>query len=238
MVRPACGLLGLLASVVGLALLAEPEAQAYPQWQFSSGAVRCNQCHYAPAGGGLLNAYGRDAVGEELSTFGGNGAFLHGTLPLPSPVAIGGDLRGGFVDNGVQDPNGPTVAVFPMQADLSVRIAFPAGFSAVGIGGFRGQVRDPNVLIPDSDYQPISSSRFISREHYLKWQPEALGFYVRAGRFFAPFGLRLAEHLLYVRRDLGFDELQETYNVSGGWVYDDWELHLSLFAPDFVRHEG
>lgn len=238
MLRPLRCLLGLLGSVFGLALVAEPAAQAYPQWQFSTGTVRCNQCHYAPAGGGLINNYGRDAVGDELTTFGGNGAFLHGAVSLPSPLAIGGDLRGAFVDNDVQDPSGPAMAVFPMQGDLSLRVALPAGFSAVAVGGFRGQVRDPDVLVPQSDYQPLSASRFISREHYLKWQPAGLGPYLRVGRFFAPFGLRLAEHLLYLRRDLGFDQLQETYNLSGGFVYDDWELHLTLFAPDFIRHAG
>ena len=37
------------------------------------------------------------------------------------------------------------------------------------------------------------------------WRPAALGPYVRAGRFFAPFGLRLAEHYAYVRRDTGYN---------------------------------
>ncbi len=58
--------------------------------------------------------------------------------------------------------------------------------------------------------QPAGGSRFISREHYLMWRPAALGPYVRAGRFFAPFGLRLAEHYAYVRRDLGYNLLEES----------------------------
>ena len=228
----------LFAGVLGLVLLGEAPAEAYPQWQLSTGASRCNQCHYAPAGGGLLTSYGRDAVGEELSTFGGNGELLHGAVRLPAWLALGGDFRGGFVDNDVQDPNGPTVAVFPMQADLSARVGLPAGFSVVGTGGLRGQVRDPNLLVPIQNYQPVSTSQLISREHYLMWQPQAIGPYLRAGRFFAPFGLRFPEHNLYIRRDLGFDQLRETYNVSGGFVYEAWELHVSLFARDFVRHIG
>jgi len=70
------------------------------------------------------------------------------------------------------------------------------------------------------------------------WEPEAIGPYLRVGRFYAPYGLRLAEHILYINRDLGYDELEETYNVSGGFVYQDAELHLTAFAPDFVRHIG
>jgi hypothetical protein len=228
----------LLSAALGVLLLAEGSARAYPQFQLSSGATRCNQCHYAPAGGGLLNSYGRDAVGDQLSTFGGNGAFAHGAVSLPAWLALGADLRGAFVDNDVQDPAGPTVAVFPMQADLSARVALPKGFSVSAIGGLRGQVRDPSLLVPIQNFQPVSTSELISREHYLMWEPEATGPYLRIGRFYAPYGLRMAEHILYINRDLGFDELEETYNVSGGYILPEAEVHLTLFAPDFVRHIG
>ena len=235
----AAGKSALRAAVLLVVTLAGARvAQAYPQWQLSTGATRCNQCHYAPAGGGLINNYGRDAAGEDLSTYGGNGAFLHGAVQLPDWLALGADVRGAFVDNDVQDPSGNTVAVFPMQADVYARLALPLGFSLSATGGFRDQVRDPNVLVPIQNYQPVDTSQLISREHYLMWQPETIGPYVRVGRFFAPFGLRLSEHILYIRRDLGFDLLQESYNVSGGFVYPEFELHLTLFAPDFVRHIG
>jgi len=228
------GLLVVLATLLGPG---QRVAQAYPQWQLSTGAARCNQCHYAPAGGGLINSYGRDQDGE-LSTFGGDGGFLHGSVDLPTWLALGGDFRAGFVDQDVQDLNGNTVAVFPMQADLTARIALPLGFSVLGVLGFRDQVRNPDVLIPEQNFQPVSTSQLVSREHYAMWQPEALGPYLRAGRFYAPYGLRMAEHILYINRDLGFDELEETYNVSGGFIEEHQELHLTLFAPDFVRHIG
>lgn len=214
-----------------------PAAHAYPQWQLSTGESRCSQCHFAPAGGGLLTNHGRDAVGD-LSTFGGDGAVLHGAVELPAWLALGADLRGAFVDNDVQDPAGNAVAVFPMQADLTVRVALPFGIALVGTGGFRGQTRDPDTLVPLQNYQPISTSRLISREHYLILQPAPDKPYLRVGRFFAPFGLRLAEHILYSRRDLGFDQLHETYNVSASVVFPAWEAHLTLFGPDFVRGIG
>jgi hypothetical protein len=228
----------LLAIAVGLSCWAERRVQAYPQFQLSTGAVRCNQCHFSPSGGGLINSYGRDAVGDQLSTFGGNGAFLHGAVELPSWLALGGELRGAVVDEDVQDPAGPTVAAFPMQAEVDARIALPAGFSVSGNLGFRGQVRDPSLQIPIQNFQPVSTSELIFPEHYLLWEPEALGPYLRVGRFYAPYGLRMAEHILYINRDLGFDELEETYNVSGGFIYQHAELHLTAFAPDFVRHIG
>lgn len=228
---------GLGAGFLLLALAAS-RAEAYPQWQFTSGTARCNSCHYAPGGGGLVTSYARDAIGDELSTFTGDGNFLHGVVRPPSWLALGGDFRGASLAHSVQDPGGPTTAMFPMQADLTARVAFGGGFSFQAIGGLRGRARDPGAPVPDQNFQPLPASRLISREHYLTWQPEILGPYVRAGRFFAPFGLRLAEHVTYVRRDLGFDRLQETYNISGGFVFPRSELHVTAFAPDFLRGMG
>jgi len=228
----------LLAGALGLVLGAERPAHAFPQWQLSSGAARCNQCHYAPAGGGLLTSFGRDAGAEQYATFQGNGDFLHGAVTMPNWLTVGGDLRGALVVNDVQDKDGTEWAVFPMQADLAVRVAPGAGLSVVAIGGFRGQIRDVDAPVPVDNFQPVDVNRLISRQHYLMWQPQATGPYVRAGRFYAPFGLRMPEHILYVNRDLGFDHLQESYNVSAGAIYDQWELHLTLFGPDVVRHIG
>ncbi|HEY4184386.1 MAG TPA: hypothetical protein VGP07_04920 [Polyangia bacterium] len=227
--------LAAVALVAGL--LVTTPAEAFPQWQFSSGAARCDQCHFSPAGGGLLTGYGQDAAGEELSTFGGNGAFLHGAATLPAWAALGGDVRGAFVAEDVQDPSGAKVAAFPMQAQLAGRLSL-GDFSAYGSLGDRGQLRANEALVPAQNYQPITASWLISPEHYVMWRPSPVGPYVRAGRFFAPFGMRFAEHTLYVRRDTGFNLMQETYNVSGGYVGDDLELHVTAFAPDFLRHVG
>jgi hypothetical protein len=230
--------LAVAAAVLGLYVAVEGRAEAYPQWQLASGTVRCNECHYAPGGGGLITSYGRDAVGDQLSTFDGDGGLLHGKVSPPRWLALGGDLRGAFVSNAVQDPEGTQVAAFPMQADAYARAAIPRGFSVSVTAGLRGQIRDPEEPVPPDSFQPTDAYRFISREHYVMWQPAAVGPYIRAGRFFAPYGLRFPEHVLYVRRDLGFDHLKETYNVSGGWTLPSWELHLTAFAPDFVRHIG
>lgn len=228
-----------LSVIAALALWAAPRAaSAYPQWQFSSGAERCNQCHFAPAGGGLITGYGRDAAGEELSTWEGDGGFLHGAVDLPSWLALGGDLRGMVLSHDAGDPRGAKLRAFPMQADVHARVALGSSLSVAATAGYLGQVRDADELQHPNVYQPASGYRFISREHYVMWRPAALGPYVRAGRFFAPFGLRLAEHTVYTRRDVGLGMLQETYGVSGGVVRKGWELHLTGFAPDFLRDMG
>ena len=213
-------------------------AQAYPQWQFSSGTSRCGQCHYNPAGGGLINGYGRDAAGEELSTWEGDGAFLHGAVELPKWFAMGADFRFAVMSHDVGEDTGPAFAYFPMQADAELRIAFNESVSLYGTVGYRGQARGADEPVGAGGAKPATSDRFISREHYLMWRPAALGPYVKAGRFFAPFGLRLAEHYAYVRRDTGYNTLEESYGVSLGWVKGSWELHLTGFGPDVVRYLG
>jgi hypothetical protein len=166
-----------LAVFVALAagvLFAPRPARAYPQWQFSSGTTRCNQCHFNPAGGGLITGYARDAIGDDLSTWQGNGAFAHG-VPLPSWLALGVDLRGALLAHDAGNPEGRTLAVFPMQADLQARAAFSDSLSAVASVGYRGQARTSDTPLGSDNFQPTATSRFVSREHYLMWRPAALG---------------------------------------------------------------
>ena len=224
--------------VLSAVVLVPAAARAYPQWQLSSGVARCNVCHFSPGGGGLVTGYARDAIGSELSTIEGEGAFLHGAVKLPSRLTLGGDFRGALASQDLNELTGSRTAIFPMQADVAGRLVIVNGLSFTAIGGVRGQRRSSEGFTPFQNYQPISGSRFVSREHFFTWQPDPTGYYVRAGRFFAPFGLRLAEHISYLRRDLDFNTLEESYNFSVGYVTTPWELHVTGFAPDFLRHMG
>lgn len=215
-----------LALVVGLAALClgERRAEAYPQFQFSSGTQRCAQCHYSPAGFGLLTSWGRDEGADTISR-GGNGGLLHGAWTPPDWLALGGDLRVAGLDNDAGSSGPPELAVFPMQAELYGRVGFGnSGLSLYVAGGLRGTTR------PGQNSHAAQFESLMSREHYLMWKPSATGAYVRAGRFFAPYGLRMVEHIYYVRSVTGFNLYEETYNVSGGYLEDDWELHVTAFT--------
>ena len=63
------------------------------------------------------------------------------------------------------------------------------------------------------------------------WRPNATGPYARIGRFYAPYGIRFVEHIFFIRRYAGSELYNETYTASGGYVSDEWELHLSAFTP-------
>jgi hypothetical protein len=203
-------------------------ASAYPQFQFSSGTNKCSQCHYSPAGGGLLSSWGRSESGDTIS-IAGNGEFMHGAVTLPQWIALGLDLRLAGVRNDDGSQQVPRGAVFPMVWDAYARVAFTDAFSFYVAAGLRGEVRPENDTIAGR-FTP-TAERFISREHYLMWRPSATGPYARLGRFYAPYGLRFVEHIYYIRRYTGYELYNETYTASGGYVADAWELHLSAFTP-------
>lgn len=215
---PTVRTIALLVALIGLTM--SEQAIAYPQFQLATGNVRCSQCHYNPAGAGLIRPYGRDEATGTLSMFEGRSGLLWDLADLPEWLDIGGDFRfAGIVKKTSDDPQ---ILGFPMQGDLYARLALGA-FSVNGTLGVRAAARTPRASVAD---------RLGSREHYAMWSPDDdTGLYVRAGRFFAPFGLRLQDHSSYVRRYLGQHTLEETYNVSIGTVDDAWEVHGTLFVP-------
>tara|TARA_R110002096_G_scaffold171490_1_gene344341 strand:- start:18320 stop:19447 length:1128 start_codon:yes stop_codon:yes gene_type:complete len=196
-------------------------AQAYPQFQFSTDNARCTMCHFSPSGGGLVNAWGREEAADTISR-GGDGAFLGGAWEPPEWLALGADLRAA---TGLKDTpaEGIDTLLFPMQADVYSRAEFGPITLTLTLG-LRKQARDRN---------PPPQAYIASREHYVMYQPESTGLYVRAGRFYAPYGLRQVDHTNYIRRDLGFYTDEQTYGVSGGYLKgNEWELHLSAFTRD------
>lgn len=219
-------------AIAGLATLAialctgARSVAAYPQFQLTTGADRCQACHVSPAGGGLLNAYGRDEAAGTLSPRG-DGRFLHGLVEPPAWLELGGDLRGAL---GLKQHEERTrTLAFPMQADLYAR-AHVGAWSLNLTAGFRGVARDP---------KPEFLYRLASREHYLMFQREpGAGTYARAGRFFPVFGVRSQDHTAYVRRYLGQHTLEEPYALAAGHLGDRWELHAAVFAPQPVAMLG
>jgi hypothetical protein len=220
---PASLRLGLAVAVAVIVHLAGiGPAAAYPQFQFSTYSARCNLCHFSPSGGGLINGFGRSESGETISR-GGNGEFLHGLWSPPELLGLGVDLRGaGMIKDNAEEPQ---LLGFPMQADLYGRVAF-SGISANVTLGLRGAAR--GVPAPAGEERGVLD-RLVSREHYLMY--ETGYWYVRAGRFLAPHGLRTQDHSEYIRRYLGQHTLEETYNLSGGYVADEYEWHATAFAP-------
>lgn len=214
----------VIVAVFGVLALAG-EARAYPQFQLSTGADTCRQCHFSPAGGGLINEYGRDEASTISQFEAGDGRFLHGAWTPPASFQIGGDYRGAFgvksdkLDGPPAGPGGwdSEALAFPMQADLYLRPAIgPVSLNLTL--GLRGSARGDNAVV----------DRLASREHYLMYERDT--WYVRAGRFFPIYGIRTQDHTAFVRRDLQMYIYEEPYAVGFGNYGDASELHVSAFV--------
>jgi hypothetical protein len=213
-----------LGLAIVLVIAASRVAAAYPQFQLSLGVERCSSCHYSPAGGGLINEYGRDEAGGTISR-GGDGRFLHGVWDPPRWLQLGVDLRGAAAIKAREQDR--ELLAFPMQSDVYLR-AGGERISFTLTAGLRGGARDP---------QPPLVERLASREHYLMYEHEN-GTYARAGRFFPIFGIRSQDHTAFVRRYLGFHTLEEPYGIAAGTYGETWEGHVSLFVPRPIEFLG
>lgn len=214
----------VVAVIAGLAVVtsAVGVAHAYPQYQLARDQT-CSGCHTSPAGGGLLTENGL-AVAEGKSQLGHAPEFMYGKLPLPDWLQLGGDLRG--AGGYIQTPE-RVLAAFPMQAELYARAVFGSVSLYVTGGSRPGQVQDDGTL-----GLPVWS-----REHYLQWQQnpgEGTGLFVRAGRFMPVFGLRFAEHPMYLRRYGGTPLYSETYAAAIEYVDPRFEVHATGFVEDPV----
>ena len=208
----------IIFAVIVLAALGG-RALAYPQFQLSKDQT-CGSCHIAPEGGTILNENGLNTA-EQISQFGTDPAFFNGLFGMPSWLAASGDFRGaGGFDQAPQK----YLELFPMQADLYGSAKFLGHFRLTVTVGYRP---------PENGNE--STTELWSREHYLLYSQHTddnYGFFARVGRFMPIFGLRFAEHPLYVQQYGGTPLYSETYGAAVEYIEPKWEAHLTGFIKD------
>jgi hypothetical protein len=182
-------------------LVGEREAAAFPG-MIRHGYVHCTACHVSPSGGGVLNAYGRE-LSQEVLSFRSNpdeGKFLANLIPsvsekIPENVLFGGDVR--VLALGKDNSVFREQRLSLMQADIEAAVRLGQWTFDASIGYYDGEGK--------------------SLRHYVLYQAsDAFG--VRAGRFMTNFGINTSEHTITTRRNLGFDQSSETYNLEASWL--------------------
>lgn len=198
--------LGLL-----LGLVLSTGAFAFPE-MVRHGYQRCDVCHVSPDGGGTVTAYGRALSKEVLSTWGAEteADYAYGLVTLPEWLALGGDVR--FAQVHLDTSTVRAGRSILMQADVE---------GAVTKGKF--------TVDATFGYQ----TEFLSRRHFVQYKADDHWSF-RAGRFQKAFGVHVPDHILEVRKGLGWDEGTETYNLEAAYFTEGGEVFATaqLGRPD------
>ncbi len=185
--------------LVGLSFGAR-RANAYP-WMVRHGYTQCATCHADPAGGGLLNSYGR-AQGEILMRMRYGSPPTHeptrtaepvwGLLPeLPRGLLVGGATRWARIEQKTlgRSASGRFIV---MQADLLAQYKLGRVRANASVGyvseGANAALLSPNV------------ADVVSRVHWIGIDLGATETVLfRAGRMNIPYGIRSIEHTMFTR---------------------------------------
>jgi len=172
--------------------------------------MQCSSCHSHPAGGGLRNNYGNTFAQTELPVerIGDNDAELW-TGEVLSWLSVGGDLRAEY--RYVDTPNSESASEFDVV---------------------RGAVYVEAHIIPDrlSVYldQQVAPGASLNREAYVRLNSRSQKFFLAAGQFFLPYGLRLQDDTAFVRQVTGINFTVPDRGVQFGYESQSWTTQLSV----------
>ncbi len=186
-----------------LGLLLPAVAVAEPFLAVENG-FQCNQCHVNPTGGGLRNSFGSVFSQTGLPSNSGASPGLLGMLN--ERVAMGADVRGSgrMIDNETQDDN----------------VNFSIDRVTVYI---HANLTDSLDLYIDQQFAPGSS---LNREAWAKY---SIGnAYVRAGKLFQPYGLRLEDDSAFIRQSTNINFNTPDNGLEIGYVDQVWSLQVAV----------
>ena len=197
-------------------------AQAYPDMirhNYSS----CTACHFSPAGGGLLNPYGRTISKEVLSTWGTEKEAqpFYGVLEgskLNSWLQVGGNIRALQLHHESDKVReGRTI---PMQAGLEAA----AQWGRWTVSFFFGKLNKDWKVEPE----------FIRYYTTYQWSDE---WTLRLGRFTPIFGLNVPQHTLPTRGALGFGQNSERDSLEASWTGEKWSGSLTASKSVLTKQQ-
>jgi len=190
-----------------LLIIAAQFANAEPYLAVQKG-MQCSNCHSHPAGGGKRNVYGNVFAQTELAGRKiGQGELWTGELT--KWLAVGGDLRAGY--ERVDTPNQSTTEDFD-----------------IGRGTFYLEATIiPNRLSVYIDEQ-FSPDDLENREAYLRLNSKNANWFITAGQFFLPYGLRLQDDSAFVRQATGVNFATNDRGVQGGYNSGPWSVIASF----------
>lgn len=203
---------------------------AYPE-MVTHGYGNCISCHVSSTGGGLLTPYGRALSKELLSvkwpvkSANGTEQFMYDSISLPKKLNMGGDVRflQMFMDNQYESSGRGIL----MQADIEAAYTLDKRTRIQATAG-RQEISNAKKI----------TDQFISRRHWVNFligkEDNLEEHQIRVGRYFPAYGLNIADHSSQIKKGLGFDQGQETYNIEYAYLGESWNFISTLITgrPD------
>jgi hypothetical protein len=167
--------------------------------------------------------------------------FMFGLVPLPDWLLLGASYR----HLNIITPQGEEkFRTFPMMMDLYGQLQFGSFRAGGSIGGARVAAGSPYARAAQVTANQGKEWNLISRTHYLGYQVSD-SMLVRAGRLNLPFGVRIPEHVMWVRSATRTDrESAQQHGISLNYTAETFRFELMGIAgnyqinPDEFRERG
>jgi hypothetical protein len=185
-----------------------PPTHAEPYLAVQMG-LKCGQCHVNPTGGGLRTVFGDVFAQTVLPAQHIDTALDNWTGSLGPYLRVGGDLR--FDASLTQQPNTASVDQFQLQ---QTRIYLEADLI-------------PNRLLAYVDEQ-VAPGGALNREAYVLYWTASHDWYVKAGKMYLPFGLRLQDQSAFILTTTGINMTTPDQGVEVGWERGHWDAQLAV----------
>jgi hypothetical protein len=196
------------APVLAIAFLAAGAARAEPVLAARTG-LGCASCHMNRTGGGGRNAYGAGYGAQTLPWT--KLAPAHGLFDgaIGERVRVGLDARGGYL------------ATFRDAGPYIGEAEFSGADLYLGID----LLKDRLLFYLDEHVAPGGAA---AREAFALYGFDRAGAYVKAGKFFLPFGLRLQDDEALSRRLTGFTFDTADIGIEAGMDDGRWTTAFSI----------
>ena len=197
------------ASVAPLLLLICGTALPEPYLAVSQG-LQCSACHSHAAGGGKRNAFGNAFAQSELpvARIGDKDDALW-TGEIGKWLSVGGNLRVGYTK--IDTPNTPGSSEFQVsRATLYIEAQLIPGRLSITID------------------QQVAPNASVNREAYVRLKSSSGKFFLAAGQFFLPYGLRLQDDSAFVRLATGINFTIPDRGVQVGYESGSWSSIASV----------
>ena len=209
------------AALLSAALLAPAALRAEPYLAVRTG-FKCGVCHVNPTGGGKRTEFGSTysqttlaaerldlTTGKAVPAAGAGSEPAVWTGKLNDHLAIGSDLRANL--QGTLVPNNPsTVAFDQTRAQVYLEVK---------------PIVDRLTIYLDERVAPGAAT---NRETYAMLWFANKSAYVKAGRMFVPFGLRIEDDTAFIRQVTGTTFNSSDDGVEGGLELGPWSVNVSV----------